>query len=105
MTERSADLTFPNTQIENSSVLRAVRVAVSVLLLLAVTSIFLLPSVDLDPTTLRAARFSALLFMAIVAGASVLNSLLIPLHSPLGTPVGSSPPLTDLIDFTCSRLC
>jgi len=78
---------------------------VVLLLLVAILVLTILPTFDLKPTRLRAARHGALLFIAIAAAASGAAEIKAPFHLK----PGSSQPLhatgPDLLDLTCTRLC
>jgi hypothetical protein len=82
-----------------------------ILLILAVTLVFLAPMVDLEPTALRAVRAAAMLFLAIVIAAHFFRgSYFIPILMAFGfcnrenlNPIQVDQP--SLIDLYCSRLC
>ena len=81
---------------------------VVVILLLAVTVVFVSPAVDLEPTALRAAQAASLLFaMIALAGsfiASGLHTSCFHLVAILRSEIVSfcAP---DLVDLNCNRLC
>lgn len=81
---------------------------VVVILLLAVTVVFVSPAVDLEPTALRAAQAASLLLAVLALARSVLAS--IP-HTPclqlvaILTTESASFFVPDLVDLNCNRLC
>jgi uncharacterized membrane protein len=81
---------------------------VVVILLLAVTVVFVSPAVDLEPTALRAAQAASLLFAVLsVAGSFIASNLhtsslhLVAILSSESVPFFA----TDLVDMNCNRLC
>jgi len=81
---------------------------VVVILLLAITVVFVSPAVDLEPTALRAAQAASLLFAVLaLAGSFIASGLHIPcfhLVAILRSEIVSffAP---DLVDLNCNRLC
>jgi len=91
--------------------MRAKAYILAVLLILALAVVFLAPSVNLEPTALRAARAAAMVFLGIfVAGHSLAASVLSIKSQPAAfcqretaSPIAHSE--VSLIDLLCSRLC
>lgn len=81
---------------------------VVVILLLAVTVVFVSPAVDLEPTALRAAQAASLLFAVLaLAGSFIACSLRTSSLHLVAILRADSTPLyaTDLVDQNCNRLC
>jgi len=81
---------------------------VVVILLVAVTVIFVSPAVDLEPTALRAAQAASLLLAVLALAGSFLASIL---HAPclhlvaILTTESAAFFAPDLVDLNCNRLC
>ena len=83
-------------------------IVVACLLLLTIAAVFVAPSVDLEPTAMRAARAATTAMAALAATATALTPLnLPPQQFTLATVVLQSVSVTfpDLIDVLCTRLC
>ena len=81
---------------------------VVVILLLAVTVVFVSPAVDLEPTALRAAQVASLLLAVLaLAGSFIACSLRTSSLHLVAILRADSTPLyaTDLVDLNCNRLC
>jgi len=81
---------------------------VVVILLLAVTVVFVSPAVDLEPTALRAAQAASLLFAVLALAGSFIASILqaSSLHLIAILKSESVPFFAhDLVDLNCNRLC
>ena len=90
---------------------RKICVVCTIVLLLVVAAVFFAPSVDLEPSALRAIRAAVLFFFAILVVARLLIQVyhhLLPVelgvheHPPLESP---RPPDLNLLDLHCSLLC
>jgi hypothetical protein len=86
-------------------------VAVTLVILLTVVIVFLAPSLDLEPSALRAWRAAAMVFLAIVIAVQFLaytfaNCLLefCKLRAN-NCPYAISPAEFSLLDLYCTRLC
>ena len=81
---------------------------VVVILLLAVTVVFVSPAVDLEPTALRAAQAASLLFAVLaLAGSFIASSLHTSSLHLVAILRSESVPFfaPDLVDLNCNRLC
>ena len=79
-----------------------------IILLLAVTVVFVSPAVDLEPTALRAAQAATLLFAVLaLAGSVIASSLHISCFHLVAILRTESVPFfaADLVDLNCNRLC
>jgi hypothetical protein len=81
---------------------------VVIILLLTVTVVFVSPAVDLEPTALRAAQASALLFAILSLAGSFVADILrssgphfVAVNSNETVPFFAS----ELLDLNCTRLC
>jgi hypothetical protein len=81
---------------------------VVVILLLAVTVVFVSPAVDLEPTALRAAQAASLLFAVLsLAGSFIASNLHTSSLQLVAILTSGSAPFfpPDLVDLNCNRLC
>lgn len=80
---------------------------VVVILLLAVTVVFVSPAVDLEPTALRAAQAASLLFAVLALAGSVIASLHTSCFQLVVSLRTESVPFyaANLVDLNCNRLC
>jgi hypothetical protein len=90
--------------------LKRVHMALAILMLIALAVVFFAPSVDLEPSALRAWRAAALIFFAIFVAAHVLLRFNGPQFRQCGFlehrhPNSSSPSRLDLFDLHCGLLC
>lgn len=86
---------------------RAVKIAIAVALLVIVAAVLISPAVDLAPTALRAAIWSAALFASIAAAITAFSGFR-PASSAdhvLTRPFRLFPKLIPLTDLACVRLC
>lgn len=81
------------------------KIGITIVLLLTVAYIFIIPAFDLDPTALRGVRLATLVFLSIAAAGFILNFAKPVSHSLAFAPVGCDPPIPDITDLTCTRLC
>lgn len=86
-------------------------VVLTLLLVLAIAIIFIAPSVDLEPTALRAWRAAVLVFLAIIIAAQVLSGFycssllkICGLYVPEPACPSCSSELS-LLDLCCTRRC
>ena len=75
------------------------------LLLLAVVYVFAMPTIDLDPTALRATRHAALVFIGIASAARTLTPQKPEYEGSLVELATLAPRSSDLVDLTSIRLC
>jgi hypothetical protein len=86
-------------------------VVLTLLLVLAIAIIFIAPSVDLEPSALRAWRAAVLVFLAIIIAVQVLSGIyyssllkICSLCAPESSRLCCSSELS-LLDLCCARLC
>lgn len=79
----------------------------ALLLLFAIVVIVIAPSVDLDPTTLRASQAAILAMAAVAAAGMVLADVLVPDWTAIRRSSGGTLvlALSGLLDLICTRLC
>lgn len=97
-----------NYMIKHNLMKRRVEFATVILLLLSVLTVVILPSVDLQPTALRAARLASLVYAVLVlAGAAMAARTTRPIAriAAIFERVYVQLPAPDLIDLNCTRLC
>ena len=98
-------LTWVVSRFKLCRMLAKTKCGIVLFLLLAVVVLTILPSFDLDPTLLRAARRVAALFNAMAVAASLPAVMQIPFHlilSAFHVPRDNGP---RVLDLTCARLC
>lgn len=86
---------------------RSVKIVIAVALLLIVAAVLISPAVDLAPSALRSALWSAALFASLAAIAFAFSGFrpVMPSERELTCPLHLSPNLIPLIDLDCARLC
>ena len=87
---------------------RLLYIVVSCVLLLAIAAVFVAPSVDLEPTAMRAARAATTAMAALVATATALIPFTLPVKKFTLTtviPQNVSVSFRELVDIFCTRLC
>ena len=85
-------------------------ILIALVILVAIGIVLFAPSVDLEPTAMRAAKAASIIFLAIAAVAQIVTSLALP--SPRASQIAvvcpdlwSSLFEIKLIDLNCTRLC
>jgi hypothetical protein len=85
-------------------------ILVVVLVLLAVVIVFFAPTVDLEPTAMRAVKAASIIFLAIAAVGQTVTNLVLFSRGPFESAVSDSNLWShllqgSLLDMNCTRLC
>jgi hypothetical protein len=84
------------------------KLGIVIVLLLIVMTVFIAPTVDLEPTALRAMKAASLLFAALVLAGTAIAALLTVSFSPTWIILASDRARQNaahIVDLNCARLC
>jgi hypothetical protein len=84
------------------------KLGIVIVLLLIVMTVFIAPTVDLEPTALRAMKAASLLFAALVLAGTAIAALLSVSFSSTGIILASDSArqkAANIVDLNCVRLC